>query len=133
MPVRTPFVGETETLDSPLDKDVKFVLRRVNTGQVIAHRDRNSVVRFITQDDENGERYIQEKDYPVGTMTLDTVLLVLFSWNIQDDKHENIAITRENIVEYLAPEEIDAIYEKGLEINPILSNREKQKKDSKTN
>lgn len=130
MPVRTPFVGETKTIDSPIQKDAKFVLRRVNTGQVIAHRDRNSVVRFITQDDENGERYIQEKDYPVGTMQLDTIILVLFSWNIQDEKHQNIEITREHVIAYLDPEELDAIYEEGIKLNPILSNREKKEKDS---
>lgn len=117
--VRTPFIGEVVTMKSPLDEDISFGIKRVGAREVMAHRDRNSVVRYI-QRDEGGE-FITEKDYPVGTMRLDTVLLCLDSWNISHDGLNPLKIDRDAVLGHLDPEEIDALYDKSLEVNPILN------------
>src|SRR5438445_4165087 len=88
MPQRAPFVGDTKSFDSPIDKLTKFVIRRLSVVQVMTYRDRNSVVRFITE--EESGRYTQEKDYPTGTMNVDLAVLGLASWNIQDLAGSNV-------------------------------------------
>lgn len=130
MPIRTPFIGEVTTFPSPLDSSILFGIRRLSNGQVMAHRDRNSVVRFITEssDDEEKERFVQERDYPAGTMTVDIAVLGLTTWNIQDEKGHDLPINQENILRYLDPEELDFISEKVLEVNPIISSNRNQKK-----
>jgi hypothetical protein len=125
MPQRSPFIGDTKTFTSPIDKDTKFVIRRLSVVQVMTYRDRNSVVRFITE--EESGRYTQEKDYPTGTMNVDLAVLGLASWNIQDLASNDVKINEDTIKTYLDPEELDFIAEKVLEVNPILSNRGNQK------
>lgn len=129
---RTPYVGEVVSFPSPEDADVSFGLKRLDNGAVIAYRDKNSVVRFIfSNDDENsGEnKYIQEKDYPQGTMRLDTVTLGLDSWNIVDESGAPVPVTRENIIAYTSPTELDALYDEVLKINPILTGQKAVKND----
>jgi len=116
---RMPFVGELVLLPSSEDADVSFSIKRLNNRDVMAYRDKNSQVRYIQEDDN--ERFITEKDYPMGSMRVDVVVLGLDSWNILDTAGVVIPVTRENILGYLMPEELDAIYEKVMEVNPILS------------
>lgn len=125
---RSPFVGEVITFPSPIDPEVNFGIRRLGNREVMAYRDKNSVVRFISE--EESGRYIQEKDYPAGTMRIDTILLGLASWNIVNPQNQAvIPIDKESILSYLDPKEFDAIYEKVHELNPILLGREEQKND----
>lgn len=131
MPQRSPFIGDTKPFPSPIDKETKFVIRRLSVVQVMTYRDRNSVVRFITE--EESGRYTQEKDYPTGTMNVDLAVLGLASWNIQDLAGSNVPVSEETIKTYLDPEELDFIAEKVLEVNPILSNRGNQKSQTEQN
>ncbi len=131
MPKRSPFVGQTKTFASPIDDQTHFAIRRLSVQQVMTYRDRNSVVRFITE--EESGRYTQEKDYPAGTMNLDLVVLGLASWNIQNLDGTDIKITEDTVKSYLDPEELDFIAEKVLEVNPILTNRGNQKRPSEEN
>src|SRR5258708_18289085 len=125
--VRTPFVGEVVTVHSPKDEEIEFGLKRVGNRELMAHRDRNAAVRYIQRTDT--DEFISEKDYPVGTMKVDTLLLGLDSWNIANDQHQVVKIDRESILSYLLPEELDYLYDQALEINPILSGREARKND----
>lgn len=129
---RSPFIGEIVSVTSPSDPDVTFGIKRVGNREVMIHRDRNAVVRYIqrTEDDE----FISEKDYPVGSMTVDTVALCLATWNLATPPPDNtpLTINRESILSYLTPEEVDFLYTKCLEVNPILGpgGREARKNDS---
>lgn len=125
MPRRSPFIGDTKTFVSPIDKTTQFVIRRLSVAQVMSYRDRNSVVRYVTE--EESGKYTTERDYPAGTMNVDLAALGLASWNIQDTNGNDIKVAEDTIKAYLDPEELDFIAEKVLEINPILSNRERQK------
>lgn len=125
MPRRSPFVGDTKAFASPIDSTTQFVIRRLSVAQVMTYRDRNSVVRYVTE--EESGKYMTERDYPAGTMNVDLAALGLASWNIQDMNGNNIPVSEETIKTYLDPEELDFIAEKVLEINPILSSRGNQK------
>lgn len=125
---RTPFVGEISNFVSPIDKEVIFGIKRLNNRDVESYRDKNSVVRFIS-DEGDGNKFVQEKDYPMGTMRTDTALLGLADWNIVDENNVPVKITRKSMLELLDPRELDAIYERVLEVNPILTGRDAEKND----
>lgn len=127
---RTPFIGQVETVPSPEDPDIEFGIKRVGNREVMIHRDRNAAVRYIQRDTANGEEFISEKDYPVGSMTLDTVSLCLASWNIADEKGQVVPINRDTIQDYTSPVELNFLYEKIHEFNPVLSGKTEQKNDS---
>lgn len=118
---RIPFIGEIVDFPSPEDPDVTFGIKRLATRDVMSYRDKNSIVRFIQRDGVGGEEFIQEKDYPAGTMRVDTVQLGLASWNITDENGKPVDITRENILAYVTPVELDEVFKKVHEINPILA------------
>jgi hypothetical protein len=124
---RTPFVGELTPLTSPEDKDVIFQLKRFGNREILSYRDKNSQVRYIYEEDD--QKMITEKDYPVGSMQIDVVELGLSGWNITHSDDKPVPLTRENIIGYLMPEELDAVYTKIMEINPSLSG-EKARKNS---
>jgi hypothetical protein len=124
---RQPFVGELVPLTSPEDTDIVFSIKRLNTRDVMAYRDKNSQVRYIMEDDN--ERVVTEKDYPMGSMRVDVVVLGLASWNVTDMAGNPLPVTRENILTYLVPDELDAIYDKVMEVNPILSGEKARKND----
>lgn len=125
--IRQPFVGELVALISPEDKEVVFKIKRFGNREVMAYRDKNSQVRYIYKQDD--EEMVTEKDYPVGSMQIDVVEMGLASWNITDSEDHLIPLSRETILGYLMPEELEAIHAKILEINPILTG-EKARKNS---
>lgn len=127
---RQPFVGELIPFSSPEDTEVTFSIKRLNVRDVMAYRNQNSQVRYIMEEDN--ERVITEKDYPMGTMRVDVVMLGLANWNITDAIGNPVSVNRENIIAYLIPEELDALYDKVIIINPILSGEKARKNDSTT-
>lgn len=124
---RQPFVGELIPLHSPEDQETIFKIKRFGNREIMIYRDKNSQVRYIYEEDD--QKMITEKDYPVGSMQVDVVELGLASWNITDSKDELIPLSRESILGYLMPEELEAIHAKILEVNPILTG-EKARKNS---
>ena len=122
---RTPFVGAAEKVQSPVNPEVEFGIKRVGNREVMAHRDKNASIRYIQR--EGSDEYISEKDYPVGTLRVDTVALCLESWNIADAQGNPVKIDKESILSYLDPEELDFLNDKALEINPILAGRQLKK------
>ena len=132
MPRRTPFIGGTKPFQSPIDPTTTFVIRRLSNRQVILYRDRNSVIRYVTESGNNGERYITERDYPTGTMTLDVAVLGLASWNIRDPEDRDLKITEETLTDYLDPEELDYVADKVFEVNPILRGNQKREPEKDT-
>jgi hypothetical protein len=127
---RQPFVGELFPLLSETDPEVVFQIKRLGNQAVMLYRDKNSKVRYIMEndDDDDKSRMITEKDYPVGSMHIDVVELGLAGWNIVDDGGVVIPLSRENILAYVDPEELDLVYDKIMEINPILSGESARKK-----
>lgn len=119
MKARTPFVGEVVTVTSPDDSEVTFGIKRVGNREVMIHRDRNAAVRYIQRD--GADEFISEKDYPIGSMKVDTVSLCLASWNLCTQDMQPLAVNQENILAYLTVDEVDFLYDQVLEINPILS------------
>lgn len=124
---RQPFIGELIALVSPEDKEVTFKIKRFGNREIMIYRDKNSQVRYIYKQDD--EEMVTEKDYPVGSMQIDVVELGLASWNITHSDETVVPLTRENILGYLMPEELEAIHAKILEVNPILTG-EKARKNS---
>lgn len=117
MPVRRPFIGELVTVESPTDPTFTFDLKRCGVNENIKRMNLASTMRYVEQA-ESG-KVITERDYPMGSMRVDTVMLALAGWNITNDAGSPIPITRETVQAYLDPKEFDFLYDKIIEINPM--------------
>jgi hypothetical protein len=115
MPARQPFVGELTTITSPDNADVKFDIKRCGNREHLARQDLASTMRYT----QKGDDVITERDYPTGTMKLDTVLLALAGWNLTDLEGVALKITRDTVRDYLSPSEFDYLYDQILEVNPM--------------
>ena len=116
---RTPFIGEVVSMVSPSDPEVTFGIKRLNNRAVMTYRDANAQVRYVI--DDGSEKMTTEKEYPMGTMLVQVVSLGLDNWNITDAANNPVNISEDAILTYLDPEELDAIYDKVMEVNPILT------------
>lgn len=127
---RQPFIGEIIPFPSPLDPEVTFGIRRFDNRAIMEYRDKDATVRYIMEDETN--RVITEKDYPMGTRRLDVVELGLATWNITSND-KPVEITRDSILKFLDPGgeedsgELDAVYEEVLRINPMLQGQQARK------
>lgn len=123
---RQPFIGQLVSFNSPADPEVIFGIRRLDNAAIMIYRDKDATVRYIMED--GTDRVITEKDYPMGTRRLDVVLLGLSTWNITDSGAP-VDINRESVLKYLDPDggELDAIYDKILEVNPVLNGQQARK------
>lgn len=118
---RSRGMGKPEEVASPLDPDVKFRIKHIGVGEMIEHRDSNAKVRYTTRDGDNGIEYISEREFPEGTGQMETILRCLAGWDIADEVTGlEASIDEANVNAYLDPEEFDFVYQKCLEINPIL-------------
>lgn len=121
--VRRPFAGQTFTFASPIDDSVEFTFKRATTREHLARQNMSSTQRYITETKGNEERYVQERDVPIGDLKLETILLVLCGWNLTDENGANIAINHRTVQQYLEPKEFEFCFEKAMEVNPMWSGR----------
>lgn len=118
--VRRPFIGKIEPFTSPDDENLTFGIKRVGTAENIARQNLSATVRFINQGDE--DNYATERDFPIGDLKLETVVLALADWNIVDDNEHPVPVNRKTIQQYLSPAEFEFVYEKCLDVNPMWRN-----------
>jgi hypothetical protein len=120
MPMRQPYVGQLTTVTSPVDATVTFDIKRCGVAENLARQNMSSTMRYIEQDSvDSNNKYVTERDYPLGNMRRDTILLALAGWNITDLQDRPVPITKETLVTYLDPKEFDWLYDQVLEVNPM--------------
>jgi hypothetical protein len=115
--VRRPFVAEVIDFESPVHAGTVFGIKRVSIAENIKRQNLASKVRYV-QNDESGE-LVSERDFPMGTLQLETVGMTLAAWNIHDENDHPVPITLKTIQEWLEPREFDFLYSKALEVNPM--------------
>lgn len=120
MAIRQPYVGTISTIDSPIDATIKFDIKRCGVSENIARQNMAATMRYVEQ--EASTKVVTERDYPLGNMRRDTILLALAGWNLTNDTGVPIPITKDTLVQYLDPKEFDFIYDKVLEVNPMWAN-----------
>lgn len=119
---RMPYTASTVEFSSPDDTSVKFRIKKIGNRELIAYRDRDALIRYTTRNGDSGEEYISEKEYPRGSNQLDTILLCLSGWDIADpNTNQELAITRDTLIDYLSTEELDFLFDQCFEVNPVLS------------
>lgn len=114
-----PWMGEIKTFNSPLPgrEEMEFGLQRCGVRENTARRNLFATVRYVDKLGD-GTEYTQERDLEQGTLVLKTVVLSLKQWNLSDETGASIPVNEKTIIEYLAPEEVDFLYEKAIEVNP---------------
>lgn len=126
---RRPFVGELKTFPSPEDPETTFTFKRCGVRENIARRNLVSTVRYIQ--DEGSDRLITERDYPSGSLDLQTILFALVDWNIHDDNKNKITINEQTVQDWLSPNEYDFVLRMAYEVNPMwLGRGEEEVKNS---
>ena len=62
----------------------------------------SSKVRYIQGEGE--DQFVSEKDFPMGTMRIETILLALTDWNIEDEKTgKKAVINNDNLKDLVDP------------------------------
>lgn len=128
---RVPYIASTVPVSSPEDPEVTFDIKKIGLKELISYRDRDAVTRYLARDGENGDEFVTEKEYPRGSNQLDTIQICLGGWNLTDPQTGPgvLPITRENIIAYLTPDELDFLFDECFRINPILLDQAKRKKN----
>lgn len=129
--IRRPFVGEIITVQSPDNPDVHFDLRRCGVAEHIARQNLSATVRYVPRDVEDD--VVTERDYPMGTLRLKTIMFALKGWNLGDENGHPITLSEVTVQQYLSNREFNFLYDKALEVNPMWTgadSEEETKKDS---
>lgn len=116
--VRLPFVPPTRQVASPDDPEVVFTIKRAGNAEHLARENMNSKVRYFESQEEGGQ-VVSEREFPFGAMKLETVMLCLTAWNIEEAPGAVAPITKENVIRLLSPEEFNFLYEQVMEFNPL--------------
>jgi hypothetical protein len=77
--------GELVDFPSPDDETVIFSVKRCSVADNIKRQNLASTVRYVNEDD--GARFVTERDYPVGDLKIATVTLALGGWEYVDDNN----------------------------------------------
>lgn len=122
--VRVPTkMTDYQDVKSPSDPNVEFRIKKATNREDVEMKNMFSKVRFISQEDEDGPNFVQERDFPRGDMEVETIKLCLVSWNIESSEGRLADITTNTIKDLLLPEERTFLYEKIIEFNPIWNPR----------
>lgn len=94
-----------------------YVVRKADGNAFIARQDIFSKVSYITKDETGEVR--TERDFPMGQLMIETLMLVFDSWNLTPRKDSKpYPITHDNIRTLMEPEEIKWLYEHIIDMNP---------------
>jgi hypothetical protein len=116
--VRRPILKESVTVASPLDGDIRFVIKRMGNRERIRRQNMFQSMRYITE--EVTGRSVVERDVPMGEIAVQDILMGLVGWNLTDDRGRELPITEDTIQDYLEAEEFDFVLEQIRETNPIV-------------
>ncbi len=99
------------------DEDrTEYTLRRASTQANLMRQDLFSRVKYISRDGDT----ITERDFPMGQLRLETIRLVLVAWNFTPSEGaQPYPITEQTILNLVSPEELNWLYDKALEMNPL--------------
>jgi hypothetical protein len=127
MPVRVAG-GRTETF-SPNDaidegglgwpiengEKIEYTVKYADGRAYVSRANIFSKVSYTTEDETGVTK--TERDFPMGELQLETLMLVLKEWNLTNEKGVPYRITHANIMEYMDPEEIKWLYSHVIEMN----------------
>lgn len=100
------------------DERVEFVVKYADNRAVLARQNLFSKVNYINED-ESG-RTITQRSFPMGDLRLETVMLVLTSWNLRPaDGAAPFAITHKNVIDLMSAEELAWLYDRSIDMNPV--------------
>ena len=120
---------KTMEVSSPYDKDAKFTIARASNREDVERTNLFSKMRVI-QNLGTPNELITERDIPMGDVQVNTILLCLEKWNLQDDSGRIYEISEDNILDLLSGAERRWLYEAIMDFNPIWRGEEEEKNES---
>ena len=103
---------------SPDGEQTTFTVKLADNRAVLARQNLFDEVRYVTKD-ESGETETIRK-FPMGDLRLETVSLVLLSWNLRPaSEAPAFPVTVPNILDYVDPAEFEWLYNQIIDMNPV--------------
>lgn len=127
--IRRRHMRKTMDVVSPYDPKAVFTIARASNREDVERTNLFSKMRVI-QNLGTPNELITERDIPMGTVQIETILLCLEKWNLEDENGKVYQITDENVTELLSGAERRWLYEEILDFNPIWKGEEEEKVDS---
>jgi hypothetical protein len=129
MSLRRRGMRKTIEVASPWDPDAKFTIARATNREDVERTNMFSKMRVI-QNLGTPNEIITERDIPMGSVQVGTIILCCEKWNLKDDNGRIYEITEDNILDLLSGAERRWLYESILDFNPIWKGEEEEKVDS---
>lgn len=127
--IRRRGMRKTIEVASPYDKNAKFTIARASNREDVERTNLFSKMRVI-QNVGSPNELITERDIPMGTVQVETILLCLEKWNLADDNGRVYEISEDNILDLLSGQERRWLYEAVMDFNPIWKGEEEEKDES---
>jgi hypothetical protein len=120
----------TKTIESPLDSETTFTIKKAGVREKIERQNFFSKVRYRQEDESGSDKIVTERDFPMGDLQLLTVELCLVNWNITDLNNQPVPVNHATITKYLDPEELDFLNDEIIKYNEKLWGDREPKKDA---
>jgi hypothetical protein len=112
------YIPPTKTLVSPDDEEVQFTIKRATNAEHLARENMFAKIRYFERSQEDGGEMVSEREFPYGSMKLETVLLCLTGWNLTLNG-DPAPLSRDNVIKLLSPQELNFLYEAVVDFNPL--------------
>lgn len=122
----TATLAKTKTLQVGTE-GVEITVKYADTRAVIARQNLFDKVRYISIGEE-GET-ATERSFPMGDLRLETVMMVIKDWNLEDDKGRKQAINHNSVLNLLSPEELMETYDHVIDMNKVWGGEAKEDGD----
>ena len=116
--IRKKGMHKTKTVTLPYDKDAEFTIKKASNREDVERSNLFSKMRMV-QNLGTPDELITERDIPNGDLQVQTILMCLVGWNLQDENGRTYEINEGNILDLITPAERRALYGEILDFNPI--------------
>lgn len=127
--IRKKGMQKTKTVTLPYDKDAQFTIKKASNRDDVERSNLFSKMRMI-QNLGTPDELITERDIPNGELQVQTILMCLVGWNLEDENKRTYEINEENLYELMSAAERRALYVEILDFNPIWKGEDEGKDDS---
>lgn len=127
--VRKPGVRKTIEITSPFDNPFVAEIARASNREDVGRMNMFGKVRIV-QNQNTPDEIVTERDYPMGDVQIDTILLCLVKWDITDDTGRVYPINRDNLLDLISGQERRWLHDQIMDFNPIWKGEEEEKLES---
>lgn len=127
--VRQKGMRKTIEVVSPYENPFSATIARATNREDVDRLNMFGKVRVI-QNPTTPDEVVTERDMPMGDVQVDTIMLCLVKWDIQDESGRVYPISRDNILDLLSGAERRWLHDEVMNFNPIWKGEDEEKAES---